>query len=54
VGPVEILALELVGIRVCVLIGLVETNVNADGVVVGDDSRAGIVGEDDSATSALL
>jgi hypothetical protein len=54
VSQVGTLALELVEIGVGVLVDVLETNGNADGVPVGDDARAGKVGEDDNVASALL
>lgn len=54
VGQVETLVLELIEIGVCVLAGVLVATGNAEGLAVGDDARAGNVGEDDNVASVLI
>lgn len=51
---VETAVLELIERGVCVLVGVLVPNGNAGGVAVGDNARAGNVGEDEIVASALI
>lgn len=54
VDQVETLLLESVERGVGVLVSVLVTNGNADGVAVGDSARADNVGEDDNVASTLI
>ena len=54
VGQVETLVLEFIEVGVCVLVGVLVTNGNTDGVADGDNARAGNGGEDDNVASVLI
>lgn len=54
VVQVEAFVLELVEMGVCVLVGVLVTNGNPDGVAMGEDASEGNAEGDDNTTSALI